>query len=39
VRKRVHRARRFMAERLSLNGNEEDETLRTATTVGALTKQ
>jgi RNA polymerase sigma-70 factor (ECF subfamily) len=39
VRKRLHRARRFMAERLGLNGNEEDETLPTATTVGALTKQ
>ena len=39
VRKRLHRARRFMAERLGLNGNEGDETLRTATTVGALTKQ
>jgi RNA polymerase sigma factor (sigma-70 family) len=38
VRKRLHRARRFMAERLGLNGNEGDETLRTATTVGALTK-
>ena len=30
VRKRLHRARRFMAERLGLNGNEGDETLRTA---------
>jgi RNA polymerase sigma-70 factor (ECF subfamily) len=39
VRKRLHRARRFMAERLGLNGNGEDETLRPATTVGALTKQ
>jgi RNA polymerase sigma factor (sigma-70 family) len=39
VRKRLHRARRFMAERLGLNGNEEDETLPTATTAGALTSQ
>ena len=31
VRKRLHRARRFMAERLGLNGNEEDETVPTAT--------
>jgi hypothetical protein len=38
VRKRLHRARTFMAERLGLNGNEEGETLPTATTVGALTK-
>jgi hypothetical protein len=39
VRKRLHRARRFTAERLGLNGNEGDKTLRTATTVGALSKQ
>ena len=37
VRKRLHRARRFMAERLGLNGNEEDETVPTANT-GALTQ-
>ena len=39
VRKRLHRARRFMAERLGLNGNEGHETLPTATIVGALTNQ
>jgi RNA polymerase sigma-70 factor (ECF subfamily) len=37
VRKRLHRARRFMAEQLGLNGNEGDKSLPTATTAGALT--
>jgi len=39
VRKRLHRARRFMAERLGLNGNEGNETFPVATTSGALTSQ
>jgi RNA polymerase sigma factor (sigma-70 family) len=39
VRKRLHRARRFMAERLGLNGNEGNETFSVATTSGALTSQ
>jgi RNA polymerase sigma-70 factor (ECF subfamily) len=37
VRKRLHRARRFMAEQLGLNGNEEDKSLPTSTTAGAVT--
>lgn len=36
ARKRLHRARRFIAERLGLNGNGEDETLPEPTR-GALT--
>lgn len=36
VRKRLHRARRFMSERLDLNGNKGDETPQKATTSGAL---
>jgi RNA polymerase sigma-70 factor (ECF subfamily) len=39
VRKRLHRARRFMGERLGLNGNEGDHSLPNATTSGALNRQ
>jgi RNA polymerase sigma factor (sigma-70 family) len=37
VRKRLHRARRFMEERLDLTGNKRDETFPNARTSGALT--
>jgi RNA polymerase sigma-70 factor (ECF subfamily) len=37
VRKRLHRARRFMTERLGLSGNEGDETFPNATSLGAMT--
>lgn len=39
VRKRLHRARRFMSERLGLNGNKGDETPGKATRSGALISQ
>jgi RNA polymerase sigma factor (sigma-70 family) len=38
VRKRLHRARRFMEERLDLTGNKRDETFPNARTSGALTE-
>jgi RNA polymerase sigma factor (sigma-70 family) len=39
ARKRLHRARRFMAERLGLSGNEGNETFSGATRSGALSSQ
>lgn len=39
VRKRLHRARKFMAERLGLNGNEGGKSFPKTTSRGALTDQ